>query len=401
MCATWPRWRPARVASDLDCQRQGLEMRDPRRQPTTSTPGDESRRRARPSKGIPANPVWKFAMFRSNQQLGVLPAIIVLGGALTLGCVGRDRRAVDDLPAGDGGAPVGRDGGDPALPPPDGSVGSDDAGTEVPPRTCPEGPCDLLSGSGCGGSQACRYLSADGRTLEVMCEYADRTPEGVYCTDYTQCGPGVFCSDVSYACRQYCCGGSDDSCSPSTFCLDIWDGVGLCEPDARCDLTTSAGCEGGARCLLLRDDGATLCLDSSGTKDVGEPCSGLECGPGMQCLKLEGEESATCHQFCSLADPASCDVGNRCTSLEASRRPDLGTCETVENPCASSTATGACTNPADCAVYDGNPLAAVSAALECRGDAGCVSERTGLTAPCSACFANLGDRGTFLRCAGF
>jgi hypothetical protein len=274
----------------------------------------------------------------------------------------------------------------------------------TPAGQCPQGACNLISNKGCSDRRACRYLSFPGGALEPVCEMAGKRPRGMGCFQQTDCGPALMCSPISFTCVGYCCGGA--GCAQGELCLDLWKGVGYCEPDRRCNLFTGAGCAKEEACLVANDAGATICIERQAKKKEGVECGAAECDVGMQCAKGPNEKQSTCKRFCPVGDQSSCDVGKRCESENLSQRPDIGMCNDVSDPCSGSPNQGACTNTADCGVYEADPLATVSAAVRCAQESNpkdCVVKKTGLSPACATCFTNLptSSRKVFLTCAGF
>ncbi len=205
-------------------------------------------------------------------------------------------------------------------PEPDTPADNDCDGWLMPIQDCPEG-------------QKCTF---EGEFWDTHCVDVVPTPKGMYepCQllmddwlgGYDDCGPGLFCWDVSVdtgigTCIGLCQGPSDSpSCvDPNASCVICQDcAIGLCMPG--CDPIVQ-DCHDGDLCIPQPMGDHFVCvLDASGDEGQAfDPCEYANaCDPGLLCanptLASECDPMAAgcCLPFCDLNKPTCPGQGQIC-----------------------------------------------------------------------------------------
>jgi hypothetical protein len=238
------------------------------------------------------------------------------GAMLVLGCSSDSTPDADAGTPGEGGRPL-----DPIL----------DAGGEVTapngPASCPSGPCNYQTGTGCSANMTCAPSSADGKT--PVCESAGATPFGGACTSWLDCAPGSICAGG--ACRKLCCGRDWTGCPEGQHCIarlivpvngqPVDTGAYLCVPVEGCNALDPASCAAtkpGTTCQIADPTGATACLPE-GTGGYGEACP---CKGGFACVNK-------CRRLCKAVagggEPSCPPAEGRCVHFLRDP-PDVGEC---------------------------------------------------------------------------
>jgi hypothetical protein len=198
------------------------------------------------------------------------------------------------------------------------------------------------------------------------------------------------------------------NCEDYGGCLVGDDGVGRCARDIpRCDYVEQSrppfygigACVGTTQVLACRgwdvgttNGGYTVLARSCENEDAcGTTCSGMPDGSSCNPDIVFGGRLFPISAISEL--PIGCGPYSRCD-------PDTERC--TPRVCSTSTASGACTNPSDCGILDGNLPAVEATVLECLADPApfsCVIGELGLSYDCANCFLDLD--GDLEACIGF
>ncbi len=199
--------------------------------------------------------------------------------------------------------------------------------------------CDIApeSSSSDGGpdanvnaTPAC-HVVADGAKVVTKC--LQSTVAGMYastCAHSTECSPGYECVEGG-TCRHYCCAGNS-ACSFSQFCdvqpVEEAPGtlVPVCLTQFQCVLLDPDTCPPDEQCSVVRDNGATSCVEV-GTAQDGASCDAEHCARGLVCLGALG--SRRCEPLCNTAYPTKCAAtGRTCVGmLPLFPNPTFGVCQ--------------------------------------------------------------------------
>lgn len=171
------------------------------------------------------------------------------------------------------------------------------------------------------------------------CQKAGFAGEGAPCLSVADCQAGLACvgEGPTGVCRNYCCRGTDASCSDDTYCAprprlgDQKQLVPVCVPVENCSLTEPYPCEAGQECtcsgdlacIVVRRNGRTACT-TPGAGTAGSPCDPSvvgECAHGHVCSAELG-----CLLVCeTLVETTGCQEGELCQT-PSGFPPDLGVC---------------------------------------------------------------------------
>ncbi len=228
-------------------------------------------------------------------------------------------------------------------------AGSDgDGGSLV--RTCdpdsptPAGMCSTLapdgglynpSGGYADASLACRVvpsasIATGGIGGSPTCALPGPGTDGASCEGGSDCAAGFDCVGPG-VCRHYCCAGNGP-CAGSQFC-DIQPlahatttQVPVCvpiEPPGGCGLLAAASCPSGETCAVVREDGATSCVENGSAK-AGDSCETQHCAAGLVCLGTAGLRM--CFTLCHTSS-ATCVAPDTCQGgLPLFQDPTIGVC---------------------------------------------------------------------------
>lgn len=175
---------------------------------------------------------------------------------------------------------------------------------------------------------ACHVVSS-GEDTRTACLAAGYDMNST-CTQPTDCAAGHECVGDG-TCRHYCCSGNS-ACSTNQFC-DVQPVtqspktlVPVCMPQIPCTLLDDDSCPASQQCGVVREDGATSCVDL-GTAGDREPCDDEHCARGFVCLGAMG--SRRCAPLCYTAVPSPCNgSGRTCTgTLPLFPDPTIGACQ--------------------------------------------------------------------------
>jgi hypothetical protein len=199
--------------------------------------------------------------------------------------------------------------------------------------------CDFVPGAGSMDAEAdanvnvapACHVVADGLAVHTTC--LPSTVAGMYastCSRSTECSPGYECVSGG-TCRHYCCSGNS-ACSENQFC-DVQPvaespstPVPVCLAQIPCVLLDDDTCPPDEQCSVVRDNGATSCVDL-GTAQDGDPCDRAHCARGLVCLGALGLRR--CEPLCYTAYQAQCKATNRtCVgTLPLFPNPTVGVCQ--------------------------------------------------------------------------
>ena len=196
------------------------------------------------------------------------------------------------------------------------------------PETCPEGPCNYQTQSGCGEGELCHPQLTDAG-VEPGCQEAGDKGNAEAC-EWGECQPGLFCA--AGTCRTLCCGRDWSACPENESCraeLVVDDpttldsnpvGAYACIPVNDCRLFGDA-CPSGQACQIVDNRGSVAC-GPTGDAEFDDPCDSQRlCSAGFICLlQTQGDAgvgaagsasaaSGGCRRLCSLshdAGAASC-----------------------------------------------------------------------------------------------
>ncbi len=191
----------------------------------------------------------------------------------------------------------------------DASVILDGGGTIEQPDaggpTCPSGPCNYQTQTGCAAGQACRpQFTASSTTVEPGCETAGTGKSGATCSSGADCAAGLFCAEG--ACRQQCCGGDWSVCADGESCFRTLQvkaggvvedsGMSLCFPVGGCDPLSTSSCAAGSICAIVDGRGSVACIPAS-TAQPGASCDATgACAAGAVCV--QSDQGAVCRALC-------------------------------------------------------------------------------------------------------
>jgi hypothetical protein len=226
--------------------------------------------------------------------------------------------------------------------------GACDPDTATPASLCgvaPDGGVYDPSYADAYAGLACRVLPAqsvatDGIGSNVACSVAGTGMDGAACSSPSDCAARFECVGTPGVCRHYCCDGNT-ACTDKQFCdiqqlaLATTTRVPVCMPIMHmgCALLDGdgGGCPAGETCTIVREDGATGCVEI-GSKKPGEDCDTDHCIAGDVCL---GSASAapntpgarTCYALCSMTGASSCGASTTCQGgLPLFQDPSVGVC---------------------------------------------------------------------------
>ena len=260
--------------------------------------------------------------------------------------------------AGDAAVTVAEAGGDAAQTPTQGSrlclqgpIPACDPDTMTTASLCVEAPdggaWDPNAGYGDAGL-ACRVtpaqsLASDGGPT-AACSPAGAGTDGTACTYSSDCAAGFDCVGTPGACRHYCCAGNsvcgkDQFCDTQSLAVATTTQVPVCMPITpaggcvleSCIGTTCPVCPTGETCSVVRDDGATGCVQT-GSALVGGACDVEHCFRGLVCLGSASAAANTpgarlCYALCLTASPSSCASPATCQGgLPLFQDPAVGVC---------------------------------------------------------------------------
>jgi hypothetical protein len=194
---------------------------------------------------------------------------------------------------------------------------------------------------------ACRVQPApsivsNGLGDPTACSVAGSGTAGESCKMSTDCAAGFDCIGMG-VCRHYCCAGNGQ-CASDEFC-DIQDlatatttkvpvcmpitppgGCGLlpssadCAPPEQC----SAPCPNSETCAVVREDGATGCVET-GPARAGGSCDADHCGNGLVCLGALN--ARLCYALCDTTKADACTAPQTCQGgLPLFQDPSVGVC---------------------------------------------------------------------------
>ena len=175
---------------------------------------------------------------------------------------------------------------------------------------------------------ACHVVSS-GQDTRTACLAAGYDMNST-CTQPTDCAAGHECVGDG-TCRHYCCSGNS-ACSSNQFC-DVQPVtqspktlVPVCMPQIPCTLLDDSSCPASQQCGVVREDGATSCVDL-GTAGDREPCDDEHCARGFVCLGAMG--SRRCAPLCYTSVSSPCNgSGRTCTgTLPLFPDPTIGACQ--------------------------------------------------------------------------
>lgn len=271
------------------------------------------------------------------------------------------------------------------------------------PFYCQPSDCTGWLDTSCDADETCVVFEG-----VAVCTASGAAAKGDPCTDFPDCGPGLFCAFG--ACTELC--GSDAACDvvDGERCLDdtIAAGVGVCA--VGCDSYSTGQCPTGQGCFpVTATDGV---CDVVGTVGPYQPCTQGECGENTACITFQAADTVNnvpevgrCLPFCDptagsqSASNATCmtvgTLGGHCLDLSDDMpTPNSGFC--LED-CADSDAfgTGACSGPSDhCTPITGGVLACFPGGPNTVGQACDLSDLTDGCDGVSYCEASGGGSGT-------
>jgi hypothetical protein len=152
---------------------------------------------------------------------------------------------------------------------------------------------------------ACRVVPAHRDAGPApSCSPAGAGTDGASCGASAECAAGYECTSEG-TCRRYCCAG--DCANQDEFC-DIQQmsssnaNIPVCMPIQSCGLLDqrrdAGSCPGGQTCAVVRDNGATSCVDL-GPRRAGAECDTDHCARGLVCLGTSGDRH--CYVLCHTA----------------------------------------------------------------------------------------------------
>lgn len=156
---------------------------------------------------------------------------------------------------------------------------------------------------------ACRVTPPHrGVGARSQCGLAGTVTDGMSCSGAADCAAGYECiSDGT--CRHYCCAGV---CTDANQFCDIQAMAGnptnvpVCMPIQSCGLldqpTDAGSCARTQTCVVVRENGATSCVDP-GIRHAGEECDTQLCARGLVCLGKSGDRH--CYVLCHTAHGAT------------------------------------------------------------------------------------------------
>jgi hypothetical protein len=165
------------------------------------------------------------------------------------------------------------------------------------------------------------------------CAPAGTATDGMSCSASDDCEAGYECiSDGT--CRRYCCAG--DCANRDQFC-DIQQmsgstaNVPVCMPIHSCgllDQLDAGSCPRSQTCAVVRDNGATSCVDP-GPRRAGAECDTDQCARGLVCLGTSGDRHCyvLCHTALGATECASTTKQMCMGGLPLFPVPGLGICE--------------------------------------------------------------------------
>ena len=172
------------------------------------------------------------------------------------------------------------------------------------------------SGTGAGGSVdagapisfTCKLSPANGQAMAGCTALGDLNV-GDPCQTATDCGAGLACiaTPSGGLCRPYCCDQVED-CPADTYCAPTPMAEGnvkipVCLPAHSCKVLDEQTCPVGQTCTIVRDDGATSCVEL-GDGQRGDACP---CAQGHVCSKFTN----TCLKLCHIGnDAVDCGEGS-------------------------------------------------------------------------------------------
>ena len=262
----------------------------------------------------------------------------------------------DTHDAGDAAVTV-AEAGDATPPPSQGSrlclqgpIANCDPDTISTPSLCNESPdggvWDPTASYGDAGL-ACRVSPAQSLYTDggptAACSPAGAGTDSTSCSYASECGAGFDCVGTPGMCRHYCCAGNsvcakDQFCDTQPLAVATTTQVPVCmpiSPAGGCELASCAtgvtcpACPAGETCSVVRDDGATGCVQIGSAK-AGDPCDIDHCGLGMTCLGSASAAANTpgsrrCYPLC-LTSSTHCVSGTCQGGLPLFQDPTVGVC---------------------------------------------------------------------------
>ncbi len=217
----------------------------------------------------------------------------------------------------------------------------DNAETASSCHLAPDGGAYDPAGGYSDAGLACRVqpsssVASNGLGQPTACSVAGAGRAGDSCKLATDCAAGLDCVGEG-VCRHYCCAGNGQ-CDEHEFC-DIQNlasatttKVPVCMPIWPCSLLKAvaapvgggqAECPAGQTCAIVREDGATGCLET-GPKKAGESCDSDHCGPGLVCLGALN--ARLCYALCNTAKDSTCAPQTCQGGLPLFQDPTVGVC---------------------------------------------------------------------------
>jgi hypothetical protein len=152
-------------------------------------------------------------------------------------------------------------------------------------------------------------VAPDGYNAQPVCAPPGDAGAGTACTQSNDCAPGLDCVSVGAGgtpvCAQYCCMGnhaclSNQFCNVEPLAFSMATKVPVCVALHHCDLlsTSTTNCPTAETCSVVREDGATSCVEI-GTAKAGDACDSVHCAADLACLGVPGKR--TCFQLCHTA----------------------------------------------------------------------------------------------------
>ncbi|MBN1612531.1 MAG: hypothetical protein JW940_38225 [Polyangiaceae bacterium] len=186
------------------------------------------------------------------------------------------------------------------------------------PDSCPSGPCNYQSQTGCSEEQSCQPALDEAGNVQPVCQTVGAKHRGESC-EMGECARGLFCAGGT--CRTVCCGGDWSVCADGETCrgslfvhnvdsgVDLPVGAGACLPNSDCDVFED-DCADGLSCQIVDNRGSLACAKS------GDGTFGDECGPdnpcsaGFLCTESQcgSQECRSCRRLCR-ATPAGASPG--------------------------------------------------------------------------------------------